>query len=147
MFPIISTDAADFSNRWFFKIISFSAFLRQCFQITVISGNENHKSNDFFRFIFSIHSSLFMALRSSSSGVFWNSPRKAKRWSLCLLMLRVSATIRTFFLGFFWNFQNILLVRQLWTTGSKLFDIFSWNIPVILLSCPEPVNPLVPDVY
>ena len=32
---------------------------------------------------------------------------------------------------FFFNFQSILSIEQLWTTISKLFDIFSWNFPNI----------------
>ena len=113
---------------------NFSDRLRQCFQVTFKFGNENHKSNDFFRFIFSIPSRIFIALRKSCLGIFLkfqkNCLRKTAWWSLCLQVLQVSAPTRPFFWNFF-NFQRILPKEQLWTTALKLFDIFPWNFPII----------------
>ena len=47
MFRIISTDAPVlFSCRYFLKIMNFSDHFRQCFEITFMLGNKNHKLDD-----------------------------------------------------------------------------------------------------
>ena len=53
-------------------------------------------------------------------------------WSLCFLMLQVSAPTRTFF--------GDSSEEQLWAIASKLFEIFSWNSPIIHLSCLKPFH-------
>lgn len=58
----------------------------------------------------------------------------------CLFMLQVSAPTRTFFWEFFLNFQSFLPVEQLWTTNSNFLNIFSWNCPIIHLSCLKPIH-------
>ena len=57
----------DFSYICFFKIMNFSDRLRQCLQITFTSGNQNHKADNFLRYI-----KLFYSFEKYCSGIFLN---------------------------------------------------------------------------
>ena len=48
-----------FPNRFFFKIMNFSDCFRQCFHVTYISGNGNHKSYVFFVLYFPFEQGFF----------------------------------------------------------------------------------------
>ena len=89
----------------------------------------------FFVLYFPFHQSFFIALRSSCSGIFWNSAVESVFINVSCL-----SSYMDIFLGFFWNSQNIFSLEQLWMTASKLFGTFSWKFPVIDLFCLKPFH-------
>ena len=79
----LSTDGSvDFSHRCFFKIMNFSNCFRLYLQVNLISGNENHKWTDFFRFAFFIPSSFFIASKSGLFMDFLNFKKLLKKDSV-----------------------------------------------------------------
>ena len=131
MFRIISVDVLNtlrFRCFGYTKDLSYKCVLL----VTFMSGNENHKSNDFFSF-YIFH--FIKALRSSCSGIFWNSAVESVFINVSCL-----SSYMDIFLGFFWNSQNIFSLEQLWMTASKLFGTFSWKFPVIDLFCLKPFH-------
>ena len=48
------------------------------------------------------------------------------------------SSYKDIFWGILWNFLKILSAEQLWINTPKLFNIISWNFPIIHFSCLKP---------
>ena len=85
--PVDSSYRCFYHESWIFRTVS-----DKCFQITFISGNANHKSNDFFVSYFQFFQAFLQFWEVAVNGfseistkTYW---RKTTWWCLCLLMLQ-----------------------------------------------------------
>ena len=83
---------------------------------------------------------MFLAMRKNLYRNFMKFSKNYLRKLLTFIHVAGLSSYQDIFLGIFLSFQSILSAEQLSTTIFKLFDIFSWNFPIIQLSWLKPIH-------